>query len=127
MVQAADNPGKWTDWDHALDAVQKYLDNGEAIVRKRRSERTDREQIKLEDHFIKNYHRVIEKDFWKELDWVSLRKELIRLRGETPDITYAPCYRGCPPPEGGPESTSAANGTVPACRSSRERPRPCRH
>ena len=89
MVQAADNPGKWTDWDHALDAVQKYLDNGEAIVRKPRSERTEREQTKLEDHFVKNYHRVIEKDFWKELDWVSLRKELIRLRAETPDITYA--------------------------------------
>ena len=89
MVLAADNPGKWTDWDHALDAVQKYLDNGEGIVRKTRSERTDREQTKLEDHFIKNYHRVIEKDFWKELDWVSLRKELLGLRADTPDITYA--------------------------------------
>ncbi len=88
MVLAADNPGKWTDWDHALDAVQKYLDNGEGIVRKPRSERTDREQTKLEDHFIKNYHRVIEKDFWKELDWVSLREELIRLRADTPDVTY---------------------------------------
>ena len=89
MVLAADNPGRWTDWDHALDAVQKYLDNGEAIVRKPRSERTDREQTKLEDHFVKNYHRVIEKDFWKELDWVNLRQHLIRLRAETPDITYA--------------------------------------
>ena len=89
MVEAADNPGKWTDWDHALDALQKYLDNGEGIARKPRSERTDREQRKLEDHFIKNYHRVISKEFWKELDWVSLRAELLRMRAETPDITYA--------------------------------------
>ena len=89
MVQAADNPGRWTDWDHALDAVQKYMDNGERIVRKPRSERTEREQTKLEDHFIKNYHRVISKEFRKELDWDSLRKELSRLRGETADITYA--------------------------------------
>ncbi len=89
MVEAADNPGKWTDWDHALDALQKYLDNGEGIARKPRSERADREQRKLEDHFIKNYHRVISKDLWKELDWVSLRAELLQLRAETPDITYA--------------------------------------
>ncbi len=89
MVEAADNPGKWTDWDHALDAVQKYLDNGEGIVRTPRALRTDREQQKLEDHFVKNYHRVISKEFWKELDWVSLREDLLRLRAETPDITYA--------------------------------------
>ena len=89
MILAADNPGKWTDWDHALDALQKYLDNGEGLVRKPRRDRADREQRKLEDHFIKNYHRVISKDFWKELDWVSLRKELLQLRAETPDITYA--------------------------------------
>ena len=89
MVEAAENPGKWTDWDHALDALQKYLDNGEGIARKPRSERSDREQLKLEDHFVKNYHRVISKEFWKELDWVSLREKLLRLRAETPDITYA--------------------------------------
>ena len=89
MVLAADNPGIWTDWDHALDAVQKYLDNGEGIVRKHPSARTGRERTKLEDHLVKNYHRVIEKEFWKELDWVGHRKELLRLRAETPDITYA--------------------------------------
>lgn len=98
MVQAADNPGKWTDWDHALDAVQKYMDNGEGIVRKARSARTDREQTKLEDHFIKNYHRVITKEFWKELDWVGLRKELLRMRAETPDITYARAITDASPP-----------------------------
>ena len=89
MVEAADNPGKWTDWDHALDALQKYLDNGEGIVRKERSERSDREQLKLEDHFIKNYHRVISKELWKELDWTALREQLLRMRVETPDLTYA--------------------------------------
>ena len=89
MVEAADNPGKWTDWDHALDALQKYLDNGEGIVRKERSERSDREQLKLEDHFVKNYHRVVSKELWKELDWVGLREQLLRMRAETPDLTYA--------------------------------------
>ncbi len=89
MVEAANNPGKWTDWDHALDAVQKYMDNGEAIIRKPSEARTDRERTKLEDHFVKNYHRVISKESWKELDWVSLRQELLRLRVETPDISYA--------------------------------------
>ena len=98
MVEAADNPGKWTDWDHALDALQKYLDNGEGIARKPREARTDREQAKLEDHFVKNYHRVISKEFWKELDWVALRKKLLQLRAETPDITYARAIEDAAPP-----------------------------
>ena len=98
MVEAADNPGKWTDWDHALDALQKYLDNGEGIVRKPPKARTDRERAKLEDHFIKNYHRVITKEFRKELDWDGLRAQLLRLRAETPDITYARAVADTAPP-----------------------------
>ena len=98
MVLAADNPGKWTDWDHALDAVQKYMDNGERLVRKPRSERTHREQTTLEDHFIKNYHRVISKELWKELGWVELRSELLRLRAETPDLSYARAVADAEPP-----------------------------
>jgi mono/diheme cytochrome c family protein len=90
MNLVAANPGKWTDWDHAFDALQKYLDGGDHIARKPRSERTEREQVLLEDHFVKNYHRVISKERWKELDWETLRKKLIALRQETPDITYAP-------------------------------------
>ena len=27
MKEARANPGKWTDWDHAYDALQKYLDH----------------------------------------------------------------------------------------------------
>ncbi len=98
MVEAADNPGKWTDWDHALDALQKYLDNGEEIVRKPPRARTERERTKLEDHFIKNYHRVITKEFRKELNWEALREQLLRMRAETPDITYARSVVDAVPP-----------------------------
>ena len=41
---------------------------------------------------------MISKEFWKELDWVSLRKELLRLRAETPDITYARAVADASPP-----------------------------
>ena len=98
MIEAADNPGKWTDWDHALDALQKYLDNGEGIVRKPPGDRTDRERTKLEDHFVKNYHRVITKELRQELGWEALRERLLRMRAETPDITYARAVADASPP-----------------------------
>ena len=98
MIEAADNPGKWTDWDHALDALQKYLDNGEGIVRKAPEDRSDRERAKLEDHFVKNYHRVISKQLREQLGWDALRERLLRLRAETPDITYARAVAEADPP-----------------------------
>lgn len=34
MKLARANPGKWTDWDHAYDAFQKYLDGSDKMVDK---------------------------------------------------------------------------------------------
>ena len=89
MLLAAAHPGRWTDWDHAFDALQKTLDNGEVILRKAPEGRTARERAKLEDHFVENYRRVISKEFAEELDWIRLYNELRDLRRSTPDITYA--------------------------------------
>jgi len=89
MILAAENPGQRTDWDHAYDAFQKTLDGGDRIIRKPPEQRTEREQERLAGHFVKNYHRVISKERWKELDWTTLRKKLIRLREEFPDLSRA--------------------------------------
>ncbi len=89
MLLAAEHPGRWTDWDHAFDALQKTLDNGEAILRKAPEQRTPRERTKLEGHFVENYRRVIPKESAEELDWIGLYNKLGDLRRATPDIAYA--------------------------------------
>jgi mono/diheme cytochrome c family protein len=90
MRQAVANPGKWTDWDHALDALQKYLDGSERTLFTPPDQRTEKEAERFTDHFIKNYHRVISKELWKELEWDDLRKQLTALRNEYPALSEAP-------------------------------------
>jgi hypothetical protein len=90
MKEARQFPGKWTDWDHAFDALTKYLDNAERILDTPPAQRTQKQTDAMTDHFIKNYHRVISKELWKELQFVELRKKLIELRREFPALSEAP-------------------------------------
>lgn len=90
MKEARANPGKWTDWDHALDALTKYLDHSLAILDTPPARRTQNQTDSLTDHFIKNYHRVISKDLWKELKFSELRKKLTVLRVGLPSFSEAP-------------------------------------
>ncbi len=90
MKEAALAPGKWTDWDHAFDALQKYLDNGEQILRTTPSKRSVRDADALTDHFVTNYHRVIEKERIKELNYAAVRKELADLAQAFPALSQAP-------------------------------------
>ena len=83
------NPGKWTDWDHARDALEKYFDNGPKIVEKDPSERTRKEQDGLIDHFVKNYHRVITKELQEKLNYKEVFKKLQELKHEYPSLTEA--------------------------------------
>lgn len=90
MREAAENPGKWTDWDHAFDALQKYLDNGEEILRTPPAKRTVQQADALTDHFVTNYHRVISKDRIKELNFGEVRKQLSELAAAFPALSQAP-------------------------------------
>ena len=98
MLLAAEHPGRWTDWDHALDALRKMLDSGEAILRKAPEHRTPRERTKLEGHLVENYRRVISKQAAEELDWIGLYNKLRDLRNSTPDIAYARTVTDAPVP-----------------------------
>ena len=90
MLQAAANPGKWTDWDHAYDAFQKYLDGGDKILRTPPSQRTEKQRDALTDHFVENYHRVISKERTKELQFKELLKQLRELEASFPALSEAP-------------------------------------
>ncbi len=82
MRLAIKNPGKRTDWDHAFDALEKYLDGSERILWKPVAERTEKETERLTDHFVAHYERVVDKERWKELDWVTLKEKLLALKRE---------------------------------------------
>ncbi|MFN0105326.1 MAG: PSD1 and planctomycete cytochrome C domain-containing protein [Bryobacteraceae bacterium] len=90
MKEARQFPGRWTDWDHAFDALTKYLDNALRILDTPPAERTQKQTDAMADHFIQNYHRVISKDLWKELKYLDLRKKLRELRSGFPAISEAP-------------------------------------
>src|SRR4029077_15628123 len=79
-----------TDWDHAFDALTKYLDNAQRILDTPANERSQKQTDAMTDHFIKNYHRVIGKDVWKDLKFTELRKQLVELRSGFPAISEAP-------------------------------------
>ena len=90
MKQARANPGKWTDWDHAYDALQKYLDNADRILDVPLEKRSQKSADSIVDHTVINYHRVIGKDEWKQLNFVELRKKLNELRDQYPALSEAP-------------------------------------
>lgn len=90
MKEARAFPGKWTDWDHALDALTKYLDNAMAILDTDPAKRSPKQTDAMTDHFIKNYHRVISKELWKELQFTEARKKLAELRQGFPALSEAP-------------------------------------
>jgi len=90
MKEARTLPGKWTDWDHALDALTKYLDNALQILDTPPGERTQKQTDAMADHFVQNYHRVIGKEVWKELKFTELRNKLRELRRNFPALSEAP-------------------------------------
>ena len=81
MKEARANPGKWTDWDHTYDAFQKCLDNADKILDTPPDQRTIKQVDAITDHFVINYHRVITKERWKELDYVDRYRERVAQPG----------------------------------------------
>ena len=51
MIEAAANPGKWDDWDHAFDDLRTSLSAGEKILRTPLARRDRRLQKQLTDYF----------------------------------------------------------------------------
>ncbi|MEX2260935.1 MAG: PSD1 and planctomycete cytochrome C domain-containing protein [Bryobacteraceae bacterium] len=90
MKEARANPGRWTDWDHAYDALQKYLDHADRILNLPVEKRSRKWTDAITDHFVINYHRVIGKDEWKELKFTDLRKQLNELKDSYPRLSEAP-------------------------------------
>src|SRR5262249_10243048 len=94
LMEAAANPGKWTDWDHALDELrtgdgQAVYNQGEKMLRTPSEQRTEKQKKALTDHFIDNYYRVIPKEEQDRLKFKELRKELKPLEASFPKLSEA--------------------------------------
>jgi hypothetical protein len=96
LIEAAESPGKWTDWDVAFDTVQKMVDNGERILRTPAERRTRREEDAIEDHMVEWYHQVVGILKYKEMKWKELQNKLYELRSSFPDLTQAPTIAESP-------------------------------
>jgi len=90
LKEARANPGKWTDWDHAFDALTKYLDNAEKILDTPPEARTRKQADAITDHFVNNYHRVITKERRKELNYEDVTRQLKALKETYPALSEAP-------------------------------------
>ncbi|HUQ94259.1 MAG TPA: DUF1549 and DUF1553 domain-containing protein [Bryobacteraceae bacterium] len=93
MLEAAGQPGKWLDWDHAFDDLRTSLSDGEKILRTPPERRVPRQQKELTDYFLANYNRVITKERRSELKFEELRKALAKLDAAFPAQTEAPILR----------------------------------
>lgn len=93
MLEAAQHPGKWLDWDHAFDDLRTSLTDGEKILRTPASRRVRSRQKALTDYFLANYNRVITKERAAELKFGELLKQLKELDAALPPLTKAPIIR----------------------------------
>lgn len=91
ILEAADHPGKWTDWDLAWDCVLKLTERGDGakILRKDPAQRTKREQDVLTDHFVRNYHFAVGRKAYQEAKLDECDKKLRALYEEYPQLTQA--------------------------------------
>ncbi|HZO55940.1 MAG TPA: DUF1549 domain-containing protein, partial [Bryobacteraceae bacterium] len=93
MFEAAANPGKRLDWDHAFDDLRTDCEDGEKILRTPAASRTRRQAKILTDYFLNNYSRVISKERKEELKFDSLAKQLRELDETLPLLSEAPVLR----------------------------------
>jgi len=93
MIEAAANPGRRLDWDHAFDDLRTDCEDGEKILRTPAPDRTRRQAKILTDYFIGQYHRVITKERRQELKFDELAKQLRELDGALPVVSAAPIMR----------------------------------
>ena len=100
MLEAAAQPGKWTDWDLAWDCLLKLTSggDGEKIIRKKPAERTQRDVDVLTDHFVRNYHFAVGQPKYRELKLNELDTKLTALKNEYPRLTQAYAIAESSPP-----------------------------
>ena len=89
LLYHADNPGESAPWDITFDELRTAIDLGETILRTPPAERTVKWEKRLTRFFIYEYKRVLTKDEWEKLDFVTLRERLDALDRSLPPFSEA--------------------------------------
>ena len=89
LILAADNPGKWTDWDNHYDALEKMTDGGHKVLRMPRERRSERQQNVQINFFLKRYEQVVGEEVYEGLGFKELIEKLRALKASYPQLTQA--------------------------------------
>jgi hypothetical protein len=91
MLEASQNPGKWTDWDLAWDCLLKLTEggDGEKIIQIAPDARTERQRDILVNHFVRNYHFAVGPKEYARVKFKELDGKLRELRDRYPQLSQA--------------------------------------
>ena len=98
LILAADNPGKWTDWDNHYDNLEKMTDGGHKVLRMQREQRSERQQNTLIEFFLAHYGQVVSEEVYESLGFKQLREKLSELEASYPQLTQARAVAEKPQP-----------------------------
>lgn len=98
LLEAAKNPGKWTDWDISYEVLPLYMDRGHQVLATRSEERDPRDAYTLSKFFLKNYNRVVSKQHYKELGFGEALGKLYQLDASFPEMSRAQSVSERPEP-----------------------------
>ncbi|MCI0628376.1 MAG: PSD1 and planctomycete cytochrome C domain-containing protein [Acidobacteria bacterium] len=89
LLEVAANPGADFGSTQAWRSLGTELDGGHDIIRLSLPQRTQKQQDKLTDHFIRRYGQVVGEQRYKELKFKDLLEKLAKLAEEYPGLTEA--------------------------------------
>ncbi len=90
LREAAAHPGKRLDWDFQLTSFRAMVDAGEKILNTPPEKRTEKQQRRLSDYFIRNPGPDFSKDKALMGKLKELREQLDKLDAEFPALSQAP-------------------------------------
>ena len=96
--EAADNSTAELQWVLAWKRIGWLFDGGQDILRMDPCQRSERQQDRLTDFFIRDYHNVVGDEAYKKLKFKELTGKLAAIEEEYPDVTEAQTLAENPDP-----------------------------
>jgi len=89
-LDASMNPRANFEWRFSWDLLGLRVDYGQDYLRLHPTRRTQKQQDKLTDHFVKYHNELVSQEQFKKLKFEELGEKLERLAEEYPELSEAP-------------------------------------